>query len=175
MQLLSPFSLVNLTLAWTLFCCCGCCRRTGPSSGDKGRGSLPPVVIEMKDFVWPSDSIPGEQRYERVIEIGHGVSTRAVIEVTSKGNGILKIGDLRLRVYDDHDDGAYYLGSLLHIEFADVNGDDYRDMVISGIVSHGGEKEWEERKMESLVFIYRYDVERSTFVLVYRKGQTDIC
>ena len=98
-------------------------------------------VIERKDFIRPPGSMPGEELYEKNFAIGHGVTEHAKIEVTAKGNGFLEMGNLDLRVFKEHNNGSLFEGGLLHVEFVDLTGSGYKDLVISGVVRYTGEKE----------------------------------
>jgi hypothetical protein len=61
---------------------------------------------------------------------------------------------LNLKVFDDHNDGSYYENGLLNIDFADMDGDGKRELLISGIVCFTDEKGTSVSRREAVVFIY---------------------
>ena len=113
------------------------------------------------------DGMPGEEGLKREIVLAPGVKMTATIEVTAKGNGNMRIGNLNLKVFDEHDDGSYYENGLLNIEFPEINGDGKRQMVISGIVCFTDEKREKVVRREAVVYIYALRPDR-TFKEVYR-------
>jgi hypothetical protein len=83
----------------------------------------------------------------------------------------LEISNLKLHVFDSHDNGAFYEDGLLNIEFADLDGDGKRELVISGLVCFTDEKGDKVLRREAVVFIYALQPNR-TFKQVYRN--TDV-
>jgi hypothetical protein len=75
------------------------------------------------------------------------------------------------KVFDSHDDGSYYEGEMLKVEFADLDGDGRREMVISGLVCFTDQKVDRVLRREAVVFIYALQPDR-TFKQVYRN--TDV-
>lgn len=135
--------------------------------GSISRGQL----IHRNEFRPDKDGMPGEEKYEREIEIGPGVKFAAVVEVTVRGNGTLRVANLdELRVFDEYDDGAVYVGGLLHVEFVDITNDGYKDLVITGTVVHTGEKETDPRTYETVTSIYVFDPKKKEFHLVFHCG-----
>jgi hypothetical protein len=127
-------------------------------------------VIERKDFAPLVNGIPGEEHYEKLIDIGHGIRANAVIDVTTKGNGTLSVSNLRLHVLDEHDDGEVFVGGLLHAEFVDINQDGYKDLVIYGISEQTGEKEGDPVSFAPVVSIYIFNPLEKCFKLRFRCG-----
>jgi hypothetical protein len=112
--------------------------------------------------------MPGERRAQRIIEVGPATKLLASVDVTAKGNGILSVGDLRLRVLDEHHDGASYEGGMANVEFADVDRDGWKDLVIVGIANYTDEKTDAVNAREPFAFIYRYDPQRKSFRQTYK-------
>lgn len=52
--------------------------------------------------------------------------------ITSKGNGVLYVGRLGIRLYDAHDDGLYFDEPLLKAELKDLNTDGFLDLLLTG-------------------------------------------
>lgn len=126
--------------------------------------------IERKDFTKANTGIFGEEKYYRVFNIGHGVKQPVSVEVSGKGNGTLTVANLRLTVLDEHNDGDLYEGGLLHVEFVDITGDGYKDLVICGILIHTGEKETDAVTREPVCQIYVFDSAKRSFVLKFKQG-----
>lgn len=57
-----------------------------------------------------------EEPWVGSFEIDACESMPASIEVTTKGNGVLTVGNLVVRVFDEHDDGSVFYGGLADIE-----------------------------------------------------------
>ena len=122
--------------------------------------------ISRKDLKPQPEGIPGEQGFKREIVLAPAVAMTATLDVSAKGNGSLRIGNLNLRVVDSNDDGSYYENEMLDIDFTDLDGDGKREMVISGIVCFTNEKGSAVLRREAIVFIYKLQVDR-TFKKVY--------
>ena len=127
-------------------------------------------VVRLEEFKPAKDGMPGEREYRKKIEIGPDLRFNAAIDVTAKGNGTLRIVNLKLRVFDEHDDGAVYVGGLLHVEFVDITGDGFKDLVITGTVAHTGEKETDPRIYEPVTSIYVFDPKKKEFRLAFHCG-----
>lgn len=125
-------------------------------------------VLSLNALQDDPDGMPGEYALRQVINVGRGIKLTAVIEQTSKGNGLLTLGALKLKVLDEHDDGAVYAGAMPHVEFVDMDADGVKELIVNGIVEYTDEKIDSVRERESFVFIYRYDLESRSFELAYR-------
>jgi len=130
--------------------------------------------VRRKDFYHPVDGMQGEERYVKKFDLGGGVSANVTIDVTAKGNGYMAVLNLHLKVFDEHDDGAIYDGGLLQIDFIDLAGGGFKDLVISGLVIYTGEKATSPRSSEPVVFIYRFQPKERTFKLVYKRASFDL-
>jgi len=123
--------------------------------------------ITRSDLNPLKDGMPGEEGLQREVVLAPDVKMSAVIEVTAKGNGRMRIGNLDLKVFDSHDDGSYYENGLLNIDFTDIDGDGKRELIISGIVCFTDEKGDKVLRREAVVFIYALQPNQ-TFKEVYR-------
>jgi hypothetical protein len=126
--------------------------------------------ISQADLKPTPSGMPGELSFQRMISVAAGFEMLARIEITSKGNGILGIANLRLKVFDSHDDGTYFENGLLNIDFKDIDGDGKREMIISGIVCITDENGKVPLRREPVVFIYKLDANLA-FKAVYRSGK----
>jgi len=79
------------------------------------------------------NGIPHELIAEKRVELGPGAVFDAEIEVTAKGNGLLRLANIRPRIYDAHNDTEMFADRLLTSRLADVNGDGYRDLILYGV------------------------------------------
>ena len=132
------------------------------------------TVFDLRGLHAAVGGMPGELEDSRDVRIGKDVTFRATIAVTNKGNGTLSIANLRLRVYDDHDDGLIYQGRLLDIAFVDLSGGGYKDLIVSGCAIHTGEKEDAVPKYEGVVFVYKFLPKERKFELAYRRASFSI-
>lgn len=69
------------------------------------------------------ENIYGDRWYEQAVELAQGFPVLVKTEVSRRGNGVMSIKNLQLRLYDAHDDAAYFENWLLRTEFVDLNGD----------------------------------------------------
>lgn len=127
-------------------------------------------VLSIDDLRDDKQGMPGEQQLQRVIEIGAGTRLPASVHVTNKGNGVLAIANLRLKVVDNHGDGATYQNGMPHVEFADVDGDGWKDLLVTGIVDYTDDKSDKVRKQESFTFLYRFDPRSKSFRQTYKRA-----
>lgn len=83
-------------------------------------------VLSADDLRENSDGMPGEWVLQQVIDIGEGIEMVALIEETNKGNGVLSLGALSLKVVDQYGDGAVYAGAMPRLEFVDIDADGFK-------------------------------------------------
>jgi hypothetical protein len=133
-----------------------------------GSASARAQVLAAADLRDDPKGPPGHRVLETRVNICGGVKLNALIEETAKGNGLLSIANLKLKVIDEHDDGAVYSGAMPRVEFADIDDDGLKDLVVSGIVEYTDEKSDTVRERESFVFIYRFDAKAEKFRLSYK-------
>ena len=130
--------------------------------------AAPSDRLERKELRPSKEGMPGEESIHREVDFGKKVKLKASIEVTAKGNGALRLGNLNLKVFDSHDDGVVYENELLTIDIADLDGDGARELIVSGIVVFTeDERPYKVIKREHVVFIYKLR-NRSNFDEVYR-------
>ncbi|PYK98422.1 MAG: hypothetical protein DME19_12600 [Verrucomicrobia bacterium] len=135
--------------------------------------SVKPVSIAKSDLVHAADGMPGELSCEKEINLGRGVKLAAKIEVTAKGNGTLTIGKLKVAVFDDHNDGAFYEDEMLKTDFVDIDGDGFLDLVLSGIICFTDEKGDKVVSREAFVCIYKY-CGKQRFRKIYSSSDFDL-
>jgi hypothetical protein len=140
-------------------------RGTTASSGD---------VLKRSELCAPVDGMPGEGVLQTTIDVGPGMTLDAVVEVTAKGNGVLSIANLRLRVVDEHDDGIVYKDGWAHTEFVDLNNDGWKDLVVLGSLVRTREAASESPGGEPFVFIYLFDAEAMAFVRSYKHATFEL-
>lgn len=114
--------------------------------------------------------MPGERVLRQTVEIASSVKLDAVVEITPKGNGTLTIGNLMLRVLDEQDDGAVYQDGMATVEFADIDGDGYKDLVVVGAANYTDEKTGAIQKREPFAFVFKYDPKSGSFYQSYKRA-----
>lgn len=122
-------------------------------------------VIDFSKWAVSSTDHSGGTVRSGVIKVGHS-KFKAVIEGTSKGNGVLLLKNLRLRVWDVHDDGAIYSGGWLEAEVVDKPR---QAIVIYGVIvlKDDADQKGASPIYRSLVGVYEYDPKSDTFTKVY--------
>lgn len=149
---------------------------------------MPPLIFALLVIMLASTNVhaqvltradlqekPGSEHDEQVlqctIEVDQTTQLPASIEVSSKGNGVLRIANLELKVYDDHDNGVVFKDAMGHIEFADLNDDGAKDLIIFGEVQYTAE-DGPPRilREEQYLFIYTYDKVSRGFRRTYAKA-----
>ena len=124
--------------------------------------------IMEKDFKISEDYVI-DKYYDKMIEIGAAFKLKAYIEINHHGNGDIKIANLFLGIYDEHEDGAYYRNGLLDTDFVDINGDGFKDIVVSGAVCYTDDTEIYLMD-EIVLFIYFFEPGTGKFIPAYRDG-----
>lgn len=114
----------------------------------------------------PNICMPNEKIAKKNVQISEEIILPASILVNSKGNGLLKIANLSLHVYDTHDNTAFYKNGLLNIYFVDINGDSCKDLIIYGTNVITPEKGGEPLGMHPVIFIAIFCPETKNFRLV---------
>ena len=117
-----------------------------------------------------NDLVNREAQASRRVELAPGLSFPVILEGTSRGNGTLKIHNLHLRVFDEHDDGVVYENRHLAIDFQDLNGDNIKELVISGVVKYTGETETDPVSYENIIHIYTFNCKTGLFSKLYKAG-----
>lgn len=93
------------------------------------------VVVEKLPWSVTEYLAPLEEELEKDditvrVKYGEQVVELRDVGITSKGNGVLWLGDEMVRVYDAHDDGILYDGRWADVQLEDVNGDGAADLTV---------------------------------------------
>lgn len=107
----------------------------GCASGDDGAAR---VLVNERDLM--PVGMHGEQEWNGLFQLDETHALPATVEVTSKGNGTLSVGNVAVRVYDDHDDGNLYEPRMLRVLTLDLDDDGWMDLLIVGRRLETGEK-----------------------------------
>lgn len=130
-------------------------------------------ILKLSEFQTSKENpalMSGEMRFEHTFELGKDRSLPVVVEVTSKGNGIMRALNVEFPVYKSHDDGDLFRNCLLDVELIDVDGDKYKDMIVYGIVDHTDEKSGKIISSEPILAIYHYDHVQNLMQLRFLSG-----
>ena len=127
-------------------------------------------AIKLADFGSDPAGVPGERIWKQNIAIGPRVTLDATVNVTVRGNGILHIANLKLKVLDEYDDGHIYIGGLLDVEWVDLTGDGFKDLVITGTMANTGEKGTDPVTYSTITQIYIFDPGKMQYRLAFSHG-----
>ena len=131
-------------------------------------------TIRRDQLRMQTQGMPNELYWSDELILGTGAVLPARVEVTSKGNGTLTIANVKVRVFDDHDDGMVYLGGMLGTRFVDIDRDGYLDLLLSGIVEFTGEIAGSVTRREAVVTIYMFDPTTNRFTRTCFEGPSEL-
>jgi hypothetical protein len=93
-------------------------------------------------------------------------------------SGYIKIGDQSFYIYSygayNSSSSVWYVNNELSVDFVDLNNDGVRDLIISGAVSYKHRREMDALDLEDVVFIYLCDMEKKSFVPIFKKASFDV-
>lgn len=92
-----------------------------------------------------------------VVKLSPDINLPCTFDLTTKGNGVLEIGDMRLLVYDVHDNGHVYAGGLASLDLVDLNADGVKELVVSVTVLTTDEKSSTVTEIRPFAFVYTYN------------------
>jgi len=117
-------------------------------------------ILNLEEFQTSKTNpslMPGERHFERPYDLGRGRSMPIIVDVTAKGNGVMRALNAEFPVYDMHDDGNLFRNGLLTVELADLDGDGFKDLIVFGVVDFTEEKSGRVTSGQSLVAVFHYD------------------
>jgi hypothetical protein len=129
------------------------------------------VNIDTKRYFHESLDKKMDVKFEVINSKGKAVEI--VASATSKGNGFIVIGGLKLAIFDIHDDGKMYRNEVLDLYLKDLNDDSEDDLIISGIVMNT-ENEENPTVEEGVLFIYTFDVSGQVYKESFRSSSISI-
>ena len=132
-----------------------------------------PLIIKTLNALF-SQLVNNSGMTQRVIELNNNLHFNVALEGTSKGNGTLKIHNLKLRLFDQHDDGIVYEGGSLKLDLKDINGNKRKELIITGIVKYTGDDDSDPATYESFTQIYTYDCKHGIFISLYKNSAFSI-
>jgi len=111
---------------------------------------------------------------QRVVELNKHLRFKVALEGTSKGNGTLKIHNLKLRLFDQHDDGIVYQGGSLKLDLKDINDNRRKELIITGTIKYTGDDDADPATYESFTQIYTFDCNDGIFISLYKNSEFSI-
>lgn len=105
---------------------------------------------------------------QRKLKLNSNFQFDAILEGTKKGNGTLKVHNLNLRVFDQHDDGIVYEGDLLKIDFKDLNNDTINEIIITGILKYTGNTKSDPTSYSPFTQIFSFNCKTGLFISLYK-------
>lgn len=109
-----------------------------------------------------------ENYWSKEIKISKDITLKPELEITYRGNGFLKIANLDLYIYRwGYNTAIIYKNCMLNVDFVDINGDGFKDIVISGLALYPHEQREIILKREPVLFIYLFDPKKKKFNLDY--------
>jgi len=109
-------------------------------------------------------------RAQHTLKLNNDLQFNVILGGTSRGNGTLKIHNLNLRIFDQHDDGVVYEGDVLNVDFKDLNDDKLNEIIITGILKYAGDNESDPVNYESFAQIFSFDCKLDFFISLYKTG-----
>lgn len=113
------------------------------------------------------EALYDERHWSKKVEISKDIMLKADMEITRRGNGWLKIANLDLHVGRSGYDSLIYKDELLDVDFVDINGDGFKDIIISGLMLYPHEQLDIILYREAVVFIYLFEPKNKKFNLAY--------
>lgn len=133
--------------------------------------SVEPLVVALRRSgatVEVAVERQGDRAEGRVIT-PNGERREICLETTTKGNGGLSIGNLVIRMLDNHDDGFVYEPECLEIRFVDLDADEVEELVVEG---NAVQTELPHRVL-TVRGVFTFDVARGRFEIVSLAGPVD--
>lgn len=81
---------------------------------------------------------------------------------------------MKLRIFDQHDDGIVYENNALSIDLKDLNGNGFNELIITGILKYTGDKETDPASYSPFTQIFTYDCNSGFFTSLYKTGDYSI-
>ncbi len=131
------------------------------------------LVISSLDNLF-TQLINNNSQTQRILKLGNDLQFNITLDGTPKGNGTLKIHNLNLRIFDQHDDGLVYEGGLLKIDFQDLNNNKLNEIIITGILKYTGDNESDLARYEEFTQIFNFDCKTGLFMSLYKTSSYSI-
>jgi hypothetical protein len=100
------------------------------------------------------------------VKVGKEEALTGNLSLTSKGNGTLRIANLLLRTFDEHDDGTVYKDSCLSVRFKDPNKEGYPIFEVSGIALMTDDKSDKPLAEQKVELQYKYVPKERRFLKI---------
>ncbi len=123
------------------------------------RGEAEPAERVLKGAeigAWFNASLESGVPHLELVDLGRGLEAELGLDASTKGNGLLTLLNLRLRVVDQHDDGLLF-PEPLDVGLVDLDRDGYLDVVTAGPALLTGEDDSEHPRTTSVMAIFMLD------------------
>jgi hypothetical protein len=122
--------------------------------------------FSFKDIPKSSD----EKQHTGFVDLGEPSPIPFMYESTSKGNGVLTLKNLKLRVYDEHQDLITFEGNYLKLEWLSAENGKVNGLVVSGIANIYEEDGEKVVRREPIACFFRWVKETKKFDVIYGRG-----
>lgn len=132
-----------------------------------GRAVAAPLLTQQDvKKLWDTfqASTPETDSLNLSVQVSYSLKVIGNFSITSKGNGVLQVPGVNIRLYDGHDDGVVFDSFLLNNELVDVDGDGFKDIVLWGTSILYDDKDDKEIGRRPVLSIFRFDPKTKKFI-----------
>ncbi len=139
-----------------------------PSLGHSG------FVESSEDLTKKERVFVGDTHIETWVQISKNTYAKRIDELSSPDYGYMSLLGQMFYIYNNSKRKTAFVGGSLIAEFKDLNGDGFRDLIISGMVDYRGDSDFSVGCRKDVVFIYLCDSKLEKYILKYKKSDFDI-
>lgn len=120
-----------------------------------------------------ADADVSPQVLYRIIDLVGSKPLKVALGTTTKGNGVISIPGVTIRVYDQHQDGIVFEGGGLSCEWRDDPASVFPSLMISGVAVHYDEKGLGVIGRNEVSALFRYSAVRGAYYAVSCSPEID--
>lgn len=109
--------------------------------------------------------------HQQVINLSPSIKLNGYFSASAKGNATIRIENIFLRLFDQHDDGIVYPNSLLELELIDLNNDGINELILTGLVATTDDDD-EISSTIHTTYIFQYSTKEEKFITLFSSGST---